>query len=89
MRRKTTKTELVMLAVPAEMLLEAGIFEGDPMQMYVEGCRLIIENLDDTDDFVCDGECNDCPFNEIDCDSECNDCPCSYVCDDAEANEND
>lgn len=78
------KTEMVMVAVPAEMLLEAGIFEGDPMQMYVEGRRLVIENLDDTDDFVCDGNCDDCPFNEIDCVDECESCPCNNICDDSE-----
>ena len=30
MQDKKMKTEIVLLAVPAEMLLEAGIFEGDP-----------------------------------------------------------
>ena len=45
MQDKKMKTEIVLLAVPAEMLLEAGIFEGDPMQMYVDGRKLVIENL--------------------------------------------
>ena len=44
MQDKKMKTEIVLLAVPAEMLLEAGIFEGDPMQMYVDGNKLVIEN---------------------------------------------
>ena len=26
-----------MLPVPAELFLEAGMFEGDPMQMYADG----------------------------------------------------
>ena len=56
MQKRTMKTEMVMVAVPAAMLLEAGIFEGDPMQMYVEGRKLVIENLDDLDDFVCGDE---------------------------------
>ena len=38
MQDKKMKTEIVLLAVPAEMLLEAGIFEGDPMQMYAIPC---------------------------------------------------
>lgn len=42
MQDKKMKTEIVLLAVPAEMLLEAGIFEGDPMQMYVDGNKLVI-----------------------------------------------
>lgn len=89
MQKRPMKTEMVLLAVPAEMLLEAGVFEGDPMQMYVEGRRLVIENLDDTDDYVCDGNCNDCPWGEIDCDGNCESCPCSNDCDDAEVNEDD
>ncbi len=46
------KTEMVMLAVPAETLLEAGIFEGDPLQMYVEGRRLIMAIHDLVDENV-------------------------------------
>ncbi len=89
MQKRRMKTEMVMLAVPVETLLEAGIFEGDPLQMYVEGRRLIIENLDDIDDFVCGGDCADCPISEIDCDSNCENCPCLDECDDAEVNENE
>lgn len=89
MQKRRMKTEMVMIAVPAETLLEAGIFEGEPMQMYVEGHRLIIENLDDIDDFVCGGDCTDCPISEIDCDSSCENYPCWDECDDAEVNENE
>ena len=89
MQNKEMKNKFVLLSVPAEMLLEAGILEGNPMQMYVEGRRLIIENLDDTDDFVCDGNCMDCPFSEIDCDRECESCPCRNECDDSEADKNE
>ena len=42
MQKRPMKTERVMLAVPADMLLEAGIFEGDPIQMYVDDHRLVI-----------------------------------------------
>lgn len=64
MQDKKMKTEIVLLAVPAEMLLEAGIFEGDPMQMYVDGNKLVIENLDDVGDIVCEGDCEDCPVDK-------------------------
>ena len=64
MQDKKMKTEIVLLAVPAEMLLEAGIFEGDPMQMYVDGKKLVIENLDDVSDIVCEGDCEDCPVDQ-------------------------
>lgn len=87
MQKRRMKTEMVMVAVPAEMMLEAGIFEGNPMQMYVEGRRLVIENLDDIDDFVCGGDCSDCPISEIDCNGDCESCPCWDECDDAEVDE--
>lgn len=64
-------TEIVLLAVPAEMLLEAGICEGNSMQMYVDGRKLVIENLDDTADVVCEGDCEDCPVGNTDCDGAC------------------
>lgn len=89
MQKRSMKTEIVMVAVPAEMLLEAGIFEGDPMQMYVEGRRLVIENLDDIEDFVCGGDCPDCPISDIDCDNDCLNCPRWDKCDDAEVNEDE
>ncbi len=84
MQDKKMKTEIVMLAVPAELLLEAGIFEGDPMQMYAEDGRLVIENLDDLGEVICDGNCENCPINEIDCDGNCAACPCCGGCDESE-----
>lgn len=80
MQKRRMKTEMVMVAVPAEMLLEAGIFEGDPMQMYVDGRKLVIENLDDIEDFVCGGDCVECPFCDVACNGECSICPCRSQC---------
>ena len=37
MQNKKIKTEIIMLPVPAELFLEAGMFEGDPLQMYTDG----------------------------------------------------
>ncbi len=70
MQKQTVKTEMVLVAVPADLLHEAGICEGSPLQMYTDGSRLVIESLDDTDGFVCDGDCESCP--------------CVDICDDAE-----
>ncbi len=84
MQNPKMKTEIVLLAVPAELLLEAGIFEGDPMQMYAEDGKLVIENLDDMSDVVCDGDCENCPISEIDCDGDCQNCPCYKGCDESE-----
>ena len=87
MQDKKMKTEIVLLAVPAEMLLEAGSFEGDPMQMYGDGKKLVIENLDDVGDIVCEGDCEDCPVDQTDCDGECDSCPCREHCEYSEVNE--
>ena len=73
---KIKDKETVMIPVPAELLLEAGIYEGDPMQMYADGHKIIIQNIDDAKDFVCDN----------DCDGDCEGCPCNNNCDESEAN---
>ena len=54
MQNKKIKTEIIMLPVPAELFLEAGMFKGDPMQMYADGHKVVIENIDDPKDIVCD-----------------------------------
>ena len=71
MQDKKMKTEIVLLAVPAEIALGGRDLRGDPMQMYVDGRKLVIENLDDTGDIVCEGDCEDCPIDKTDCDGEC------------------
>lgn len=84
MQNKEITQEFVLLAVPAELLLAAEIFGNGPVQMHVDGNKLIIENLDDLSGFVCNKDCENCPMSEMDCDGECNSCPCSGSCDDAE-----
>lgn len=81
------KSEMFLLAVPAELLSEARISVGDPMQMYVDGQKIVIERLDDTGDIVCDGDCEDCPLGNTDCDGECDTCPCKNNCEYCEVNE--
>lgn len=83
MQNKRMKHEFVLLAVPAELLLEAGIFEGEAIMMYAAGRKLIIENGED--EFICTGDCENCPAKEVDCDGECEDCPCKENCDESEA----
>ena len=83
MQNKKIKTEIIMLPVPAELFLEAGMFEGDPMQMYTDGHKIVIENIDDPKDIVCDGDCENCPIADIDCDGDCEDCD-AEDCDDRE-----
>ena len=83
---KIKDEEIVMIPVPAELLLEAGIYEGDPMQMYADGHKIIIQNIDDAKDFVCDNDCENCPIAGTDCDGDCEGCPCNNNCDESEAN---
>ena len=56
------------------------------MQMYTDGHKIVIENIDDPKDIVCDGDCENCPIADMDCDGNCEDCPCSDNCDESEAN---
>ena len=78
--------ETVMIPVPAKLLLEAGIYEDDPMQMYADGHKIVIQNIDDIKNFVCDNDCENCPIADTDCDGDCEGCPCNNNCDESEAN---
>lgn len=86
MQGKKIRNETVLLPVPAELLLEAGIMVNAPLQLYADGNRIIIENIDDTEDFVCDGDCENCPIADIDCDGDCGTCTCNENCEESEAN---
>ena len=78
------KMKTVLLSVPLEVLAEAGIMTEGVLEMYADGNRLVVQNADDLDDFVCDGDCEGCPMSEIDCTGDCESCPCFEDCDDAE-----
>ena len=83
---KIKDKETVMIPVPAKLLLEAGIYEDDPMQMYADGRKIIIQNIDDIKNFVCDNDCENCPIADTDCDGDCEGCPCNNNCDESEVN---
>lgn len=83
---KIKDKETVMIPVPTKLLLEAGIYDDDPMQMYADGRKIIIQNIDDAKDFVCDSDCENCPIADTDCDGDCESCPCNNNCDESEAN---
>ena len=82
MQNKRLKAEYVLLAVPAGLLLKAGIFEGDSIAISAEDGRLIIENYDEP---ICSGNCDDCPIGDEDCDGDCENCPCYESCEESEA----
>lgn len=76
--------EYILLSVPVEMLEEAGIGEESIIQMRAGKGRIIIDAVKDTVDFICDGDCENCPMSETDCDGECESCPCCDNCDESE-----
>lgn len=70
-------SEFAFVSVPVELLEEAGIFEGDVMQMSVQKGKLVIEAADiDKEEIVCDGDCENCPLLGMGCDDDCGNCPC-------------
>lgn len=85
MQDKKIRTETALLAVPVELLSEAGIEPDGILEMYADGHGIVIRNADDPGEFVCDDNCESCPMSELDCTGDCEDCPCSESCDDAEA----
>ncbi len=64
MQNPKLTTECVLLSVPVDILEEAGICEGDLIQITAERGRIVITNNTDTDDYICDGICEDCPISE-------------------------
>ncbi len=79
-------TEYVLFSVPLDMLADAGIHEESVIQMSASGGKILIEAVgsEDTENLLCDGDCDHCPFDDADCDGECENCPCYEKCDDAE-----
>ena len=75
----------VLFSIPLEMLEEAGIGEESVAQISAGNGKIIIETAEDTEDFVCDGDCENCPVSETDCDGNCESCPCCDRCDEREA----
>ncbi len=84
MQNKEIKQKFVLLSIPAEMLAKTGIFEGSALQISMDGKKLVIESAEEAEDFVCGGNCENCPLNKTDCDDDCANCPCCDECEDAE-----
>lgn len=86
MQNKKIKPKFVLLTVSVDTLSEAGIHEDDILEIYADkGCVMI--QAVHAENFVCDGECEDCPMAEIDCAGECAECPCIVYCEEGEGNE--
>lgn len=64
MQNPKLSVDCVLLSVPVELFIEAGITDGDLLQLTTEEGKIVITGEPDTTDFVCDGFCEDCPINE-------------------------
>ena len=80
--------DFILLPVPLEDCLAAGIGENSLLQTYAEGNAIIIRAVSQAD-IVCSGDCDHCPISETDCDGNCEDCPCFHACEEAEVCENE
>lgn len=81
---KMSTGEYVLFSIPVDMLEEAGIGEESVVQMRAGNGKIIINTVSDTDDFICDSDCEHCPMSETDCDENCESCPCYDSCDERE-----
>lgn len=63
--QKQVTDVLVFLPVPAELMKEAGINVILPLQFDVSEGKLIVENVEDVGEIVCNGECSRCPMSEM------------------------
>lgn len=81
---KESKPLFVMIPVPLEAIEESGIAPGDLIQITASDGRITIEAVTDSEDFVCDGDCENCPVNMTECNDDCVRCPCHNTCEDCE-----
>lgn len=84
MQNEKITTESVLFSIPRELMIAAGLKEGMLLQMTAEAGKLVIEQVEDTSDYVCDGDCDNCPINATDCDGNCENCPCKNNCEQSE-----
>ena len=82
MQDQKRKVSCVLLGLPSDVLEEAGIDAGSLLEISAEKGLIFIAAVgkDSIDDFVCDGDCENCPVNRTDCDGNCADCPCGEHC---------
>lgn len=59
----------VLIPINLDVLIESGLDLEGVLQTYTSDGRIIIENVFEFDDFVCDTDCESCP-----CISNCEDC---------------
>lgn len=81
--------QFILVSVPLEMFLEAGINTESIIQVSAREGKIIIDTPDSTEDYVCDRELRKswpfgqlyCPLNAMPCEFNCESCPCEANCD--------
>jgi hypothetical protein len=79
--------EYKFIPVPAEDFDALGININTVIQTYItEDGALVIRPVkeEDMEEFICDGDCSECPVSRTDCDGDCFSCPCYANCEDSE-----
>ena len=74
------RNQFVLVSVPLEMFLEAGISMESVIQVSSHDGKIVIDTPDTTEDYVCDRDCESCPLNALPCEFDCADCPCGANC---------
>ena len=74
-------SQFILVSVPLEMFLEAGINTESIIQVSAREGKIIIDTPDTTEDYVCDRDCDNCPLNAAPCEFNCEDCLCEANCD--------
>lgn len=57
--------QFILVSVPLEMFLEAGINTESIIQVSARAGKIIIDTPDTTADYVCDRDCESCPLNAV------------------------
>ena len=70
MQDQKVTQQYAFLSVPVEALEDAGISGGSLLEIPADEYKLIIRPVIDTDDFVCDADCENCPVTSTACDGD-------------------
>lgn len=82
MNHPNNQPTFALLAVPGEVLAEAGIDSGGMVQFTAEQGKITVEQVDPAEaDLVCAGNCDTCPLL-FRCSGQCGRCPCAAYCED-------
>ena len=76
------KLSLTPISIPTELLDEAGITENSVVEMYMDNGNIVIRKAEDVSQYVCDLDCQSCPYKYTECDDNCKECPCKDHCED-------